>query len=195
MLNSIVASHTVGILQSAGTVNADYNLFRSNLTDTLGIGITNSHPLTGDPAFFDLALDDYHLGVGSEAVDVGADIGVPADFDSDLRPQGSGFDVGYDEAAAPVGLTAINDSPTPLGSPTIFTATVTSGMALTYLWDFGDGASGSGSVVTHTYTAMGVYTVTVTAENGGGSLSATTTAAVVQPLFVYIYLPVVGRAP
>ncbi len=37
---------------------------------------------------------------------------------------------------------------------------------LTYLWNFGDGATGSGCTKTHTYTITGVYTVTLTVDDG-----------------------------
>jgi len=40
------------------------------------------------------------------------------------------------------------------------------GDALTYAWDFGDGATGSGETVSHTYTAAGEYTVVLTASDG-----------------------------
>ena len=73
-----------------------------------------------------------------------------------------------------VGLTAINDSPTPLGEPTYFTATVVSGTNVFYSWGFGDGAVGSGSVTTHTYAALGTYTATVIASNDINTLTATT---------------------
>ncbi|MBD3343767.1 MAG: PKD domain-containing protein, partial [Chitinivibrionales bacterium] len=42
------------------------------------------------------------------------------------------------------------------------------GDALTYTWDFGDGATGSGEVVDHTYTTDGVYTVVLTVSDGNG---------------------------
>lgn len=45
----------------------------------------------------DVAHDDYHLGLGSAATDAGVDVGVTRDFDGDLRPDGSGFDIGFDE--------------------------------------------------------------------------------------------------
>lgn len=75
---------------------------------------------------------------------------------------------------APVtGLTVVNDSPTLLGDPTTFTATVATGVVETYVWDFGDGESGSGAVVTHTYPSLGFYTATVTATNEFNAISAT----------------------
>ena len=193
LLNSIVANHSVGIVQAAGSVSADYNLFYGNLVDTQGGGITNSHPIAGNPAFFDPQQDDYHLGAGSAAVNAGLNISVSIDFDGDVRPQGSGYDVGYDEVAPPEGLTASNDSPTPLGSPTSFSAAVVFGTAVTYQWDFDDGTTGSGRLVMHTYAAMGEYHVTVTAANGGGRLSTTTTVTVVEAPVTKIYLPIVRR--
>ena len=38
--------------------------------------------------------------------------------------------------------------------------------ALTFAWDFGDGAKDSGETVSHTYTAAGEYTVVLTASDG-----------------------------
>ena len=42
--------------------------------------------------------DNYHLSMGSAAIDKATDLGVPIDFDGDARPFGAGFDIGYDEA-------------------------------------------------------------------------------------------------
>ena len=78
----------------------------------------------------------------------------------------------------PVGLSAINNSPTALGSRTTLTATTTSGLDVVYTWNFGDGNSGLGATATHTYLAAGTYTASVTATNSGGSLTATTTVYV-----------------
>jgi ELWxxDGT repeat protein len=49
------------------------------------------------------------------------------------------------------------------------------GDSLTYVWDFGDGATGSGATPTHAYSALGTFTATVTVNDGkGGSASAST---------------------
>lgn len=76
------------------------------------------------------------------------------------------------------GLTAANDGPTVLGAPTNFTAQVTAGSEITYIWNFGDGNSGSGPSPQHTYAAAGTYLATVTAINDQGSVSAQTTVEV-----------------
>ncbi len=50
---------------------------------------------------------------------------------------------------------------------------------LTYVWDFGDGSSGSGVMLTHSYTDAGVYTVCLTVNDGDLSSEANCTMAVV----------------
>ena len=81
-----------------------------------------------------------------------------------------------------VGLAAVNDSPTVLGSPTALTATVTAGSSVTYTWALGDGTRGTGSSLVHTYPAVGVYTAVVTASNSVSWLTATTTVAIEEPV-------------
>jgi PKD repeat protein len=90
------------------------------------------------------------------------------------------------------GLVAANDSPTPLGRPTTFTATVTAGSNVTYTWDLGDAAAAAGAVVTHTYPAAGMYTCVVTASNSAGSLTATVPVTITWS-GTTIYLPLVWR--
>lgn len=85
--------------------------------------------------------------------------------------------------AEPVaGLTAVNDSPTALGTPTHLAASITAGTDVSYEWDFGDGATGSGPVATHVYPTGGVYTATVSAANVINTLTTTTIITVYEAI-------------
>jgi predicted outer membrane repeat protein len=72
------------------------------------------------------------------------------------------------------GLSATSNSPTNLGGATQFTATVAAGNNITYVWDFGDGQTGSGPNPAHVYADVGSYIATVTATNSAGSATADT---------------------
>ncbi len=78
------------------------------------------------------------------------------------------------------GLSAINDSPTLLGSVTTLTATITGGTNVVYTWAFGDGTGGGDAVVPHTYPSVGVYTAVVTASNSVSVLTATTLVTIID---------------
>ncbi len=97
--NTVVASHSVGISRTAGTVYEDYNLFFDTPAVTAGGVISGGHSFSGNPAFADPALDNYHLGAGSAAIDKGVNAGVTLDIDVEPRPLDAGFDIGFDEFA------------------------------------------------------------------------------------------------
>jgi PKD repeat protein len=78
------------------------------------------------------------------------------------------------------GLTAVNDSPTPLGNLTTLTATVSSGSDVNYIWDLGDSSQATGTVITHEYEQIGVYTAVVTATNTINTLTATAIVTVTE---------------
>jgi PKD repeat protein len=64
-----------------------------------------------------------------------------------------------------------------IGKETLFDGSGSSdpdGDALTYLWDFGDGATAEGARVTHAYSKSGKYTVTLTVDDGSGTGSSPT---------------------
>src|SRR5262249_12692883 len=53
------------------------------------------------------------------------------------------------------------------------------GDALTYIWDFGDGTTGTGPTPIHTYTTPGEFTVTLVVNDGAEiSAPATTLASI-----------------
>lgn len=96
--NTIIASHTVGITRAGGTVFEDYNLFFGNTINKSNVSGGGSHDRQGHPKFVAPASNNYHLGVGSAAVDVGVNVGVATDIDNESRAQGNGFDIGMDES-------------------------------------------------------------------------------------------------
>ena len=64
-----------------------------------------------------------------------------------------------------------------------FDATSSTGAALTYSWDFGDGNTGTGDQPTHLYGAGGSYAVVLTATDScGQSVTATDTLLVCEEL-------------
>jgi hypothetical protein len=98
IIDSVFANYSVGIRRlSNGSVYEDYDLFFGVASPTVGPMTGGANDLGGDPRFVNAAGDDYHLRLGSAAMDNAADISVTADFDGDVRPQRTGFDRGYDE--------------------------------------------------------------------------------------------------
>jgi hypothetical protein len=61
-------------------------------------GYTGEGNIDSDPRFVDPDSSDYHLSSESPCVDAGTDAGVYDDFEGDPRPQGNGYDMGYDES-------------------------------------------------------------------------------------------------
>ncbi len=71
-------------------------------------------------------------------------------------------------------------NPATVGSSVSFngTAISTPGAALTYTWDFGDGATGTGVPSSHVYSGVGVYTAQLTAGDGANFVSSTVVVTV-----------------
>jgi len=69
------------------------------------------------------------------------------------------------------GLSATSSSPTVLGQPTTFSASVSAGTNVTYRWDFGGGSTATGATAQFTFPTAGQRTVTLTASNSLGNAS------------------------
>ena len=133
-------------------------------------------------------LGDFHLAAGSPAINKGAPakagVAAPADdFDGDLRPVESIWDIGADEIGGVVAPP--NEPPTAsftfscngLACEFVSTSTDPDGTITSWEWDFGDGI-GSASIAnpSYTYSASGTYNVQLTV-NDDGAVPASDTAA------------------
>ena len=56
------------------------------------------------------------------------------------------------------------------------------GSIATYVWDFGDGNTGTGQTTTHTYIAEGNFTVMLTVTDDAGEIATDTTTATIGPV-------------
>jgi hypothetical protein len=111
--NDILANHASGLSVTTGFVTLSNNLFHSNGVDITGTVALDDDHFTGDPLFANPAANNFHLQVGSSATDAGRDLGITVDFDGDLRPFSTGFDIGYDEVTElPVSTSTPTSTPT-----------------------------------------------------------------------------------
>ncbi len=83
-----------------------------------------------------------------------------------------------DEAIA--GLRAQNSSPAAVKEVITFTAHITAGTNVSYIWHFGDGGRAVGRIVNHVYTQAGRYTARVVVNNSINTLTATTGVTVTE---------------
>ena len=105
MTNTILVSHTVGVKtgHSLSSISLEATLWGAgewaNGVDVQGVPgtvATGTVNVWGDPGFVAPNSGDYHIGLGSAAVDRGVDGGVAEDIDGDPRPIGRP-DLGVDE--------------------------------------------------------------------------------------------------
>ena len=99
--NNTFYNNGTGIYIGSGSANA---LVRNNVVwqsgtaySNAGAGTTQDHNLwgTSDPRFVNAAAGDFHLQLGSPAIDIGAAISiVPTDLDAFPRPYGTAYDIG-----------------------------------------------------------------------------------------------------
>jgi len=85
------------------------------------------------------------------------------------------------------GLDFTDTSPQPPNDTISFTASITQGTNVNYIWDFGDGTLGNGLETTHAYTQFGTFEVSLVAENNLGQMEITKTVVVTE-------LPIIGLA-
>jgi threonine dehydrogenase-like Zn-dependent dehydrogenase len=95
--NNILASYTTGINVVAGSSSEDNNLFDNVTTPRAGIA-AGANSVTGAASFNAPASDDFKFTPSSQAIDMGASLGVNEDFFGNPRPQQAAPDAGYFES-------------------------------------------------------------------------------------------------
>jgi PKD repeat protein len=190
---SSIDTMTVTVFNVAPTVEAG-----ADLSGYVGDVLTFTGSAT-DPGIYDVLTYVWDFGDGETASGVDMTIATHAyaaegTYTVTLTVTDSDGDSGYDTTTATI-ILYINNPPVAdagpnvtakKGVPVTFDGSGSydpdEGDVLTYVWDFGDGATASGVDLvapTHTYTEAGVYTVTLTVTDEAGESSTDTTTATI----------------
>jgi hypothetical protein len=207
LTNTILVSHTAGlVVDDYSLVGMESTLWGSgiwaNITDWTGGGtiITGTKNYWEDPGFLDPAGLDYHIAATSAAVDLGVDCGMDADIDFQPRPNPASplVDLGADEywIAVPIETVSVTAQPTVTRQmPITLTATISPDSAtpnILYYWRPPPvEGQWTGSAV-FAWERSGTEEVTLMAINAASTVSETITI-VVEPVYSWVYLPVIGR--
>jgi hypothetical protein len=171
--------------------------FNTNVIDKAQA--TGTGNLVANPLFVNRAANDYHLQLGSPAVDAGASVaGILADFDGTARPQGDRPDIGAYERIPAAGALAcgitVPRTGYPLGAAPVAhgVAEGTNLAALVYSW-YLDGAAtpaqtGASGTFMWTGAAAGTHSIRLVVANAAGETAACTllNAFTIYPLAVFV---------
>ncbi|MCP4217192.1 MAG: hypothetical protein GY765_21285 [bacterium] len=148
---------------SAANFVVEYNLidgYQGYTGETYG---TNYQ--TGSPTFVSTVTPDFHLQVGSPAIDNGTATGVPAtDYEGNSRPQGSGYDIGayeYTSNTDTVTVTAPNGGESWESASSQDITWTSTGSMTNVAIDYSTDNGSSWSVITASTANDGTYSWTV----------------------------------
>lgn len=177
-----------GIAGTGDPVNSDDTRYSAGVRAGLGLDIVLSRRTSlflG--AYTNAVLDDAVADASDQTVvDPGQKFTDTFLSDVDfLSHVGLGLKINFKPAFTPVDVIAI-DGPTALqtGQTGNYTATTNDGLAtapVSYMWDFGDGATAEGLSASHAYSTAGTYRVTFTASNEGSTDMAEMQTVVTNP--------------
>jgi hypothetical protein len=206
LTNTILVSQTVGITVTSGSrVNLQDVLLGSgawaNLLDFGGSGlISATHILTGDPAFLAPKSGDYHIGLGSAALDQGISTSISTDIDDQPRPNpDTGLPaLGADEYWDFIPISTITLSGPLSGTiyaPMPISAAINPAAAtpnIIYIWTPPPFTGQFTPNATFSWPEAGVYTVKVLVMNMDSQVQASQVVTI-RAGEIMIYLPVVSR--
>jgi len=187
----VASTVTTGSALVDGDSTATIKISNSDATDAAATGITvaGNTKSTDAELFADPAKLNFHLRVGSPAIDRGgAAVGGESDKDIDQQPRsvGNATDQGADEFVNLPPKASFTANP-PGGQQGVSVAFDGSksvdpdagGGIKTYRWDFGDGQSADTTTpaTTHAYGTIGTFTPTLTVIDNQGNASAPATGA------------------
>ena len=143
-----------------------------NYSDIQG-GWSGESNIDADPLFLNVGNADYHLTDSSTCIGKGTRNGVPSDdIEGHLRPNPAGTrpDLGAYENSFGPPVPAFSADPTSGYVPfTVHFTDHSIGTVLSYLWDFGDGQTGTERHPSHTYALADTFTVSLTVTGDHGS--------------------------
>ncbi|MCA9957668.1 MAG: hypothetical protein KC443_01455, partial [Anaerolineales bacterium] len=96
--NILDSNQGAGIHTTNANPDSNYNNVYNNTTNYAGTAVAGANDIAQAPLYIDAGNRDYHLLEESRGVDEGdPGIGIPNDYDNDLRPTNNGPDIGADE--------------------------------------------------------------------------------------------------
>lgn len=204
LTNTLIATHSVGIVQTNGSVRDWHTLFAGVGSPYIGT-ISSVGTLTGTAGFVNPGTGDFHLGPASSALNAGIDAGVYTDFEAEARPQGGGFDIGWDETSFIRPTWRITPTAGAGGVITPGTLqTVTEGGAIGFtitpatgysILDVGVDGVSQGALAVYTFTNVTAdHTITAVFALKTHTLTMTTTAFIVNASPPTVTTPGAGSA-
>lgn len=212
LTNTLVASHTIGVQNASGVVQENYNFFSGVTTPYTGPIVSGANSLSNTAAFFNTTA--YTLTANSIAVDRGTNVGVTTDFFGDPRPQGTGYDIGYDESpyslvyslipVANPGGTVTPSTPQAVSPGSNHTFTITPNVGYHIVNVTVNGVS-LGPITNYTFTnitanhiltavfAINTYLITPTTNPGGSITPGTVQTVDFGSTLVFTVTPDVGH--
>jgi PKD repeat protein len=182
--NNIIVGNNIGFELLETYMLPDLSFWQNNLvygnsTNYSGVpdltGINGN--ISGAPLFLDPANNDFHLCLGSPAIDAGSTTGLvlPAtDFDGNPRVIDGNVDIGAYEfdPNAPPRVSFEADKVCGVAPLSVQFTSFTTTNVTEYLWDFGDGTSSTEANPLHSF-ALCIYTVSLNVIAPSGTTTAT----------------------